>query len=109
VKAFTREDDLNRSLKNSGPHVFNEALNRTVLSMCKITIPVSSHGGWSHGQITAGGVQINEIDETFRSRLVEGLWITGEILDVHGICGGYNLHFAWSSGIIAARATSSCL
>jgi predicted flavoprotein YhiN len=40
---------------------------------------------------------------TMESKLVKGLYITGELLDVDGICGGYNLHFAWGSGIKAGK------
>ena len=49
-----------------------------------------------------GGVDTREIDrETMESKLVRGLYFAGEILDVDGICGGYNLQWAWSSGHLA--------
>ena len=41
--------------------------------------------------------------DTMESRLVPGLYLAGEILDVDGICGGYNLQWAWSSGYVAGR------
>jgi len=60
--------------------------------------------GLDKAQVTAGGVSISEIDtDTMQSKKVEGLYFAGEILDVDGICGGYNLHFAWSSALCAAR------
>ncbi|HZK00572.1 MAG TPA: aminoacetone oxidase family FAD-binding enzyme, partial [Tissierellaceae bacterium] len=53
-------------------------------------------------QITAGGVNTKEIDNrTMESKLVKGLYITGELLDIDGDCGGFNLQWAWSSGYIA--------
>ena len=50
----------------------------------------------------AGGIQTEEIDpHTMESRLVPGLFFAGEVVDVDGICGGYNLQWAWSSGMVA--------
>ena len=54
-------------------------------------------------QVTAGGVAVDEIDiNTFESRKQKGVYIAGELLDINGICGGYNLTFAILSGIQAA-------
>ena len=53
-------------------------------------------------QVTAGGIVTNEFDPTtMQSRLVPGLYACGEVLDVDGDCGGYNLQWAWSSGRLA--------
>jgi predicted flavoprotein YhiN len=58
--------------------------------------------GFEYCQVSAGGVPVSEVDPlTMRSRLVPGLQLAGEILDVTGPCGGYNLHFAFSTGAIA--------
>lgn len=60
---------------------------------------------FAHAQVTAGGVDTKEIDpETMESRLCPGIYITGEIMDVDGPCGGYNLQWAWSTGFIAGNA-----
>ena len=57
--------------------------------------------------ITAGGINIKEINpKTMESKIVKGLYITGELLDIDGMCGGYNLHFAWSSGMLAGNAVT---
>lgn len=57
---------------------------------------------WTSAQTTAGGVSTEEIDSrTMESKIVKGLFFTGEIMDVDGKCGGYNLQWAWSSGYIA--------
>ena len=58
---------------------------------------------YEQSQICAGGVKLSEIDDTFQSKNIPGLYIIGELLDIDGVCGGYNLHFAWESGIIAGR------
>ena len=61
--------------------------------------------GMDHAQVTAGGVLTDGFDpETMESRLVPGLYACGEVLDIDGDCGGYNLQWAWSSGRLAGRS-----
>lgn len=63
---------------------------------------VIGNKGWGQAQVTAGGVDTNEvIGTTMESNIVEGLYIIGELLDIDGDCGGYNLQWAWSSGYMA--------
>lgn len=58
--------------------------------------------GWGQAQVTAGGIDTREIDDkTMESKLVKGLYMTGELLDIDGSCGGFNLQWAWSSGYVA--------
>ncbi len=60
--------------------------------------------GWRHAQCTGGGVMLKDIDpRTMGSGLCPGLYFAGEILDVQGPCGGFNLQNAWETGILAAR------
>ena len=57
---------------------------------------------FKEAQTATGGIPLEEINpKTMESKLVKGLYLIGEILDVDGICGGYNLGFAWMSAIIA--------
>lgn len=68
---------------------------------CKVT----GVKGWKQAQCTGGGVPIEEIDEnTHESKLTHNLYLAGELLDFDGPSGGYNLHYAWSSGIKAGKA-----
>ena len=61
--------------------------------------------GMDSAQVTAGGIVTEEFDcFTMESRLVPGLYACGEILDIDGDCGGYNLQWAWSSGRLAGRS-----
>lgn len=65
------------------------------------TIIVSTNT-FDQAQVCSGGVDTREVDPvTMESKLIRGLYFSGEILDVDGICGGYNLQWAWSSGITA--------
>ncbi len=57
---------------------------------------------WPSAQVTAGGIATNEINpHTMESKLVPGLYFAGEIVDIDGLCGGFNLQWAWSSGFLA--------
>jgi predicted flavoprotein YhiN len=67
-----------------------------------LPITVTGVRGFEYCQVSAGGVPLSEVDPlTMRSRVVPGLQLAGEILDVNGPCGGYNLHFAFATGAIA--------
>ena len=60
---------------------------------------------FEQAQVCCGGVDTRDVrPDTMESRLVPGLYLAGELLDVDGICGGYNLQWAWSTGMIAGRS-----
>ncbi len=71
--------------------------------------PVNATGlnDFAQAQVTAGGVPLEEIDQNFQSLKVPGFFLCGELLDVDGICGGYNLQWAWTSGWIAGESAST--
>lgn len=59
---------------------------------------------WPSAQVTAGGIVTDEIDpKTMESKLVKSLYFAGELLDIDGQCGGFNLQWAWSSGFVAGK------
>ena len=59
---------------------------------------------WPNAQVTAGGVDTWEVEkDTLESKIIKGLYFAGEVLDVYGACGGYNLQWAWSSGFVAGK------
>ena len=57
-----------------------------------------------NAQVCAGGLAIEEVDGQMQVKKYPGLFVTGELLDVDGICGGYNLHWAFATGTIAGKA-----
>ncbi|MCC8169907.1 MAG: NAD(P)/FAD-dependent oxidoreductase, partial [Oscillospiraceae bacterium] len=60
---------------------------------------------WNNAQVTKGGAITSEFNpNTMESKLVSGLYAVGEVLDIDGDCGGYNLQWAWSSGMLAGRS-----
>ena len=68
-------------------------------------MPVTALGDLDHAVVTAGGVDVREVDpKTMQSKLCPELYFAGEILDVDARTGGYNLQIAWSTAQAAARA-----
>ena len=81
-----------------------------VKAITALPLPVTGTQGFKNAQVTRGGVSLDEVEpESMASRLFDGLYLAGEVLDVDGPCGGYNLHFAFASGLTAARAMSAQL
>ncbi len=78
---------------------------RTVAAACKrFKLPVRGTEGFANAQVTAGGIRTSEFDpRTLESRLCPRLFACGEVLDIDGDCGGYNLQWAWSSGVLAGH------
>ena len=79
-----------------------DALWRIAAGLHSFTLPVTGVCGFDQAQVTAGGLRTEEFDpRTMQSLLVPGLYACGEVLDIDGDCGGYNLQWAWSSGRLA--------
>lgn len=64
---------------------------------------------WQSAQVTAGGVPLAEVDGALQSRFCRGLYLCGELLNVDGGCGGYNLQWAWASGVAAGLAAAGAM
>lgn len=82
-----------------------------IIKLCKqikqFKINISGTNGFEHAQCCGGGVSLNEVQPlTMESSVISGLHFCGEILDVHGDCGGFNLQWAWTSGYLAGKAVS---
>lgn len=82
-----------------------EDLENLVYFFKNFTISVDGTKGFDSAQVTAGGVDLSEIDTSSMEALkCKGLYFTGEVLDVDGICGGYNLNWAYTSADIASKS-----
>ena len=80
----------------------DELLWEAVRAVKEFDVPLTEPMGMDSAQVTAGGIVTEEFEEkTMESKLVPGLYACGEVLDVDGDCGGYNLQWAWSSGRLA--------
>lgn len=93
------------SLKTYVKDISEEKIKQIVHQLKQFRVEVSAVSPFEKAQTTAGGVCLSQMNlETLEVHGLEGFYITGELLDVDGICGGYNLQWAWTTGIIAGRA-----
>ncbi|MBQ0026722.1 MAG: NAD(P)/FAD-dependent oxidoreductase, partial [Lachnospiraceae bacterium] len=77
------------------------------ISLKHYVVKPSAVKTFKEAQVTTGGISLDDINGyTLESELQQGLYFTGEVLDIDGLCGGYNLHFAWASGAIAGTAAA---
>ena len=72
----------------------------------RFPLRISGYKGYDKAQVTQGGVPLAELDSGLQSLRRTGIYFAGEVIDVDGICGGYNLQWAWSSGAAAGRAAA---
>ena len=97
---------LTKSAGVKNKQYVSELSQQDLESVCRmlkaLQITLTEPMGMDHAQVTAGGVITDDFDpKTMESRLVKGLYVCGEVLDIDGDCGGYNLQWAWSSGYLA--------
>ncbi len=94
-------------ITKSSKDVGEGELNNIIHILKDWKIEITDTQSWDNAQVTAGGVDVKEIEpKSMESKLVEGLYIVGEVLDIDGDCGGFNLQWAWSSGYIAGDHAS---
>ena len=80
------------------------SLADTAARLADFSLDITGLRGFDHAQVAAGGIDPSDVNPaTMASRLVPGLFLTGELLDVDGDCGGHNLLFAWASGLLAGK------
>lgn len=78
-----------------------------VFALCKkLKLSLSGCHSFEHAQVCAGGVSLREVTENLESVFWKDLYMAGEMLDVDGICGGYNLQWAWASGYVAGKSAA---
>lgn len=121
-----RQNLKNRTLENFLTGFLNKRLGQVILKKCglkltdsvakisdkdiiniaeaikNLTFKVLDTTGFNNSQVTAGGILTGEFDECLQSKKYKGLFAAGEILDIDGDCGGFNLQWAWSSGMLAS-------
>ncbi len=91
----------------SSDTISDEEIKRLCDALKNFKLKVTGTMSWNNAQVTAGGILTEDINSsTMESKLCDGLYLTGEILDIDGDCGGYNLQWAWSSGYVAGLNAS---
>lgn len=84
-----------------------EKLKKIIATARGLNFTISGTKGFKNAQISVGGADVHEFNsKTMESKLVKGLFCAGEVLDVDGICGGFNLQWAWASGLLAGRCAA---
>ena len=102
IIALLERADISKSIL--AKDISNEQITNLISLIKKYTLKVKSVRGFDFAQVTKGGIDADEIcPDTMESKIIKNLYFAGEIIDVDGICGGYNLQFAWASGVIAGR------
>ena len=102
IAMFLKEAKI--SLQNKAMYLKEDEWNRLYNLFKHFQVQIEEPNGFDQAQICAGGIRTNEISPyTMESNHVEDLYLTGELLDIDGICGGYNLQWAWSTGYIAGK------
>ena len=87
--------------EKSMKRIKNDFIKKNLLSY---TVEVVDTKSFDYSQVTLGGVSLLDVNlETMESRKVKDLYVTGELLDLNGDCGGYNLTIAWITGLIAGE------
>lgn len=100
ITVFLTESGI--ALDSAAKNCSQEKIKALVKTVRRLQVDITGTKGFESAQVTAGGVDTEEIDAaTMESKLVQGLYFAGEVVDVDGMCGGYNLQWAWSSGWIA--------
>lgn len=91
-----------------GNTVTSDEVEIFVKNLKSLRFDITGYNSYDYGQVCQGGVSVNEIDcKTMESKIVKNLYFAGEIIDIDGICGGYNLQWAWSSGYMAGKAAGN--
>ncbi len=90
-----------------GAYLKSKSLNKLVSTLKGWPLGAVRHVPLERGEVVAGGVELSEVDpQTMQSKLISGLYLCGEVLDIAGPVGGYNLQAAWSTGIVAGDAAA---
>jgi len=98
------EIDISKNYKN----IKGESKNKLIKILAWTPFTISGHDGFNKAMITRGGISLKEIDpNTMESKLIKGLYFAGEIVDIDGPCGGYNLQWSFSSGYLAGELLSN--
>ena len=125
IEMLTKRKELDIPISKFFEGLFVNQIGYEILNRCKLdeTRPVSSlsqkeienfanlitnlsfkvKGFYENNQVYSGGIKLSELTENLGSKKVEGLYFCGEICDVDGLCGGYNLQWAWTSGKIVSE------
>lgn len=84
----------------------DKELNKLAHISTQLVVEADGVNDFAKAQVTSGGVSLDELTEDMEAKKAMGLFFVGEVVDVDGICGGYNLQWAWATGYLAGKAAS---
>ncbi len=85
-------------------HLHKEDLNKIIKAIKNYQFKVVSLYGYDRSQVTVGGIDLKEVNNNLELIKLPNVFLCGEILDIDGMCGGYNLHFAFASAVLVAKS-----
>lgn len=98
---------LIKLLNISNANINTKTIHKLAYAIKNLTVKIDATKGTKSCEVMAGGVSTKDINpKTMESNLLNGLYFCGEVLDIDGDCGGFNLHFAWASGYLAGKSLS---
>ena len=103
IGMFILKSCTNKSMTEKCSSLTEQELKKISTKIKNGVYNIQALSGFEKSQVTSGGVCISEIDEKLRSKKIKGMYLCGELLDITGKCGGYNLSFAFGSGILAGK------
>lgn len=100
VEVILKESKINTNKKYN--ELNNDEQNKLISFCTNFKLEITGTKSFNESQVCSGGIPLTEVNlSTMESKIVSNLYITGELLDITGDCGGYNLGIAWRTGIIA--------
>jgi predicted Rossmann fold flavoprotein len=97
---------LGYNLKSKIKDLQNDDVKKISKNLHRFVFEIKDHNGFLNAQVMAGGVDLSELTTDLEHKRIKNLYFSGEIIDVDGKSGGFNLQWAWSSGFVAGSSCS---
>ena len=95
--------DLNINLTQKMKYVNKKQIDALCNLIKEYPIDYTGTYDYDRAQVTVGGISLEEVNESLELKKLPNVYVCGELLDIDGLCGGYNLHFAFASGVYVAK------
>ena len=103
--AYILKRSIPKYPKTAG-NISDDKLREIAVNIKSLRFPITGTAGYERSQVTGGGISYNELTGKLELKKSRGMYACGEVLDIFGDCGGYNLDFAFSSGAIAGESAA---
>lgn len=109
LAVYIVKNSIDRPMTDKISTLKNNEISAVANCIKSLEFEVCGCSPWQNAQSTMGGIHSSCVDKNLQSRLHKGMYLCGEILDTAGDCGGYNLQWAWSSGMLAGGSCGKSL